>query len=76
MLVHRVAIQSHGRAVSDYAIGHRMKTELSCFGEAVLWRPSRHVGTLNKYDSKWSDGVFLGVSGMGVDVSLERRMAV
>ena len=47
-----------------------MKTQLSCFGEAVLWRAKRHVGALNKCDSEWADGVFLGVSGMGVGVPI------
>ena len=45
-----------------------MKTQLSCFGEAVLWRAKRHVGALNTYDSEWSDGVSLGVAGMGIGV--------
>ena len=26
------------------------------------------MGALNKYDSDWSDGVFLGVSGLGIGV--------
>ena len=39
---------------------HRMKTQLAGFGQAVFWRAKRHVGVLNKYDSEWSDGVFLG----------------
>ena len=67
-LLKRVAIQSHGRAVSEYATGHRMKTELSCFVEAVLWMANMHVGALNKYDSEWSDGAFLGASGIGIGV--------
>ena len=45
-----------------------MDTQLSCFSEAVLWRSKRHVGALNKYDSEWADGVFLGVSGVGIGV--------
>ena len=52
----------------EYATGHRMKTPLSCFGEAILWRAKRHAGALNKYDSEWSDGIFLGIEGMGVSV--------
>ena len=45
-----------------------MKTQLAFFGQAVLWRAKRHVGALNKYDSAWSDGVSLGVSGLGIGV--------
>ena len=48
-LLDRVSINSHGRAVSEYAIGHCTKAQLSCFGEAMLWRAKRHVGALDKY---------------------------
>ena len=47
-LLNRVAIKSHGRTVFEYATGHRMKTQLACFGKAVLWRAKRHAGALNK----------------------------
>ena len=67
-LLNRVAIKSHGRTVFEYATGHKMKTPLAMFGEAILWRAKRHVGALNKYDSEWADGVFLGVSGMGTSI--------
>ena len=67
-LLNRVAIKSHGRTVFEYATGHRMKSQLSCFGEAILWRSKRRVGALNKYDSEWADGVFLGIAGMGTSV--------
>ena len=29
-----------------------------------MWRRKRHPGELNKLDSEWSDGVFLGITGM------------
>ena len=49
--LNRVAIKSHSRTVLEYAAGHRMKTQLSCFGEAVFWSAKRHAGALNKYDT-------------------------
>ena len=57
---------SHGRTVFEDATGHRMKTQLSCFCEAVFWRAKGHVGALNKYDSEWADRVYLGVSSMDI----------
>ena len=50
-----------------------MKTHLSWFGEAVLWRAKRHVGALNKYDSELADGGFLGVTGMGIGMLIETK---
>ena len=75
-LLNRVAIKSHGRTVFEYATGHRMKTQLACFWQAVLSRAKRHAGALNKYDSEWSDGVFLGVSGMGICVLVGTKLGI
>ena len=33
-----------------------------------MHRTKRHIGALNKYDSEWTDGIFLVVSGLGVSV--------
>ena len=63
-VLNRVAVKTHGRTVYEYITGHRMKTPISCFGEAVLWRRRRSAGNLNKHDSEWADGVYLGVSGL------------
>ena len=71
-LLNRVAIQSHGRTVFEHATGHRMKTPVSCFGEAVLWTAS----ALDKYDIEWADGVFLGVSGMGIGVLIGTKNGI
>ena len=53
-----------------------MKTQLVRFGQAVLWRAKRHAGALNKYDSEWSNGVFLGVSGMGIGVLIGTKLGI
>ena len=63
-LLNRVAIRSYGRTVFEHTTGHRMKTPMCSFGEAVVWRTKRHAGKLNKWDSEWKDGIFLGISGM------------
>ena len=44
-----------------------MKVPLGVFGEAVMWRQKRHPGALNKYDSEWSNGIYLGVAGLSVE---------
>ena len=67
-MLNRVAVKSHGKTVFEHTTGHRMKTPLCAFGEAILWRRKRHVGSLNKWDSEWVDSVFLGVSGMSNSV--------
>ena len=41
-----------------------MKSPMAIFGECVVWRKKRHGGALNKYDSEWSDGVYLGIAGL------------
>ena len=48
----------------EYACGHRTEIALARFGEAVLWRAKRHAGELNKHDSEWRNGIYLGVAGM------------
>ena len=35
-LLNRVAIKPHGRTAYEYFTGQRMKTQLACFGQAVL----------------------------------------
>ena len=61
-VINRVAVKKHGRTVYEYVTGHRMKTTLTSFGEAVLWRRKRSLGDLNKHDSEWAEGIFLGVA--------------
>ena len=48
----RVAVKSHGRTVYEYVTGHRMRNQLSMFGESVMWRANRYAGDLNKHDSE------------------------
>ena len=67
-VLNRVAVKSHGQTVFEHTVGHRMKTPLCAFGESLLYRTKRHIGALNKYDSEWTDGSFLGVFGLGVSV--------
>ena len=69
-VLNRSAVKSHGRAVFEYACGHRTKIALARFGEAVLWRAKRHSGDLNKHDSEWRDGIYLGVAGMSSSLSI------
>ena len=66
-VLNRVPIRSHGRTVLEHVTGHRMKVPLGVFGEAVMWRQKRHPGALNKCDSEWSNGVYLGVAGLSVE---------
>ena len=66
-LLNRVPVHSHGRTVFEYVTGHRMKSPLAIFGEAVMWRRKRHGGALNKYDSEWADGIDLGVAGLSTE---------
>ena len=42
----------------------------ACFGETVLWRKKRTTADLNKHDSEYSEGIFLGMSGMGSELLL------
>ena len=67
-LLNRVVVKSHGRTVFEYTTGHRMKVPVSCFGEAVLWRRKRSAGAMNKHDSEWADGIYLGISGTSTSV--------
>ena len=53
----RVEVKSHGRTVYEYVTGHRMRSQMAMFGEAVLWRSKRQPGELNKHDSEWKDGI-------------------
>ena len=50
-LLNRVAIKNHGRTVFEHTTGHRMKTPMCSFGEAVVWRTKRTAESLNKWDS-------------------------
>ena len=62
-LLCRVPVKMHGRTVFEYFTGHKMKTPITTFGESVLFRVKRHGGNLNKLDSEWAEGIFLGISG-------------
>ena len=53
-----------------------MKTQLACFGQAILWRAKRHACAFNKYDIEWFDEVFLGVSGMGIGVQIGTKVGI
>jgi hypothetical protein len=66
-VLNRVPIRSHGRTVYEFVTGHRMKVPMAIFGEAVMWRRKRHSGALNKYDSEWADGVYLGIAGLSTE---------
>ena len=46
-VLNRVVVRSHGRTVFEQVTGHRMKSPLALFGEAVMWRRKRHPGALN-----------------------------
>ena len=45
-------------------IGHKTKLPVACFGETVLWRQRRNIAELGKHDVEYTEGVFLGISGM------------
>ena len=66
-VINRVPIRSHGRTVYEFVTGHRMKVPMAIFGESVVWRQKRHSAALNKYDSEWSDGIYLGIAGLSTE---------
>ena len=66
-------VQLIGRTVFEHVTGHRMKTSLAIFGEKVAWRSKRNAGALNKYDSEWSDGIYMGLAGSGVEQTNDFR---
>ena len=67
-IYNRFAVRHHGRTAHEYASGHKTKLPVACFGETVLWRKKRTIAELNKHDVEYSEGVFLGMSGMGSEL--------
>ena len=41
---------------------------MTCFGEKLLWRRKRSPAALNKHDSEWTEGVFVGLTGSSNEV--------
>ena len=68
-LLNRVKIQESGRTAYELYTGHLAKVPMAAFGEKVLWRLPRAVSGAGKYDSKWQEGVFVGISGPQVILS-------
>ena len=52
------------------------KLPVACFGKTVLWRKKRTTADLNKHDVEYSDGVFLGISGMSAELLVGTPRAV
>ena len=67
-IYNRFAVRHHGRTAHEYATGHKTKLPVACFGETVLWRQKRTKADLNKHDVEYSEGLFLGMSGMGSEL--------
>ena len=67
-IFHRYAVRHHGRTAHEYATGHKTKLPVACFGETVLWRQKRTTTDLNKHDVEYSEGIFLGISGMSTEL--------
>ena len=67
-IYNRFAVRHHGRTAHEYGTGHKTKLPVACFGETVLWRKKRTTAELNKHDVEYSEGVFLGMSGMGSEL--------
>ena len=63
-------MRHHGRTAREYATGHKTKLPVACLGETVLWRKKRTIADLNKHDVEYSEGVFLGTSGMSSEFVL------
>ena len=68
-IIYRYAIRHHGRTSYEYVTGHKTKAPITTFGEKILWRKRRHSAELNKHDSEWSEGIFIGLSCASVLVS-------
>ena len=75
-ILNRVPIRSHGRTVYEHVTGHRMKVPLAIFGESVMWRRKRHPGALNKFDSEWADGIYLGVAGLSTEAVIGTKSGI
>ena len=67
-LLNRCVVKHHGRTVQEYVTGHKTKVPVACFGETVLWRKKRTLAELNKHDSEYSEGIFLGLSGTSTEL--------
>ena len=66
--MNRYVVRRHGKSAYEYSSGHKTKTPVTCFGEKLLWRRRRSPAALNKHDSEWTEGVFVGVSGSSNEV--------
>ena len=66
----RVSVRHHGRTAFEYATGHQTKLPVACFGETVLWRKKRTIAELTGRDVEYSEGVFLGMSGVSSEFVL------
>ena len=59
-VLNRVAVRSHGRTVFEHTVGHCMKTLFFLLDNRSCIEPKDTLGHFNKYDSEWTDGIFLG----------------
>ena len=66
-VINRWAVRRRGRTAFEYAKGHKTKSPVACFGEQLLWR-KRKGGSLNKLDSEWAEGIFLGMTGQTPEI--------
>ena len=67
-IVNRFVVRRHGRSAYEYATGHKTKSPVTCFGEKILWRRKRSAEALNKHDSEWTEGIFIGLTGSSNEV--------
>ena len=67
-IFNRYAVRHHGRTAHEYATGHKTKLPVACFGETVLWRQRRNIAELGKHDVEYTEGIFLGISGMSTEL--------
>ena len=64
-------VRHHSRTAFEYATGHKTKLPVACFGEAVSWRQKRTTAALNTYGVEYSEGLFLGISGMSTELVID-----
>ena len=62
-ILSRFRVGTSGRTPYEVATGHRSKTPIACFGEHILYHKKRNIAGLNKAESEWYDGIYLGMSG-------------
>lgn len=67
-IFNRFAVRHHGRTAHEYSTGHKTKLPDAYFGETVLWRKKRTSAELNKHDVEYSEGIFLGISGLSTEL--------